>query len=368
MSKIKPVRLYVQTRNEQIRIVSHQLGKPAFDEPKKLVAWMGAMQAQDYGMSKWAVGVRLKSATMADVEAALHRGDILRTHVMRPTWHLVAAEDIRWMLQLSKERIKSSGKSRDRDLEITEELYSKCNRHISKMLEGNRHLTRQEIGSELTKAGIAVDTARMIHFMMRAETEGFVCSGIDKGNKQTYALLDERVPPVKALHREEALAMLATNYFKSHSPASLHDFCWWSGLSVSDAKQAIHLIQRELFTDRKGEPHLFIHQSCNKEFLFNDTLHFLPAFDEYIIAYRDRTSILAVEHQPKAFAKNGTFHPVIMYNGKIVGNWQRPANKDRTAIHYSFFEAIDLSDDLLKRAMNRYKRFFACRNNKPKKV
>jgi hypothetical protein len=273
---------------------------------------------------------------------------------MRPTWHLVAAEDIRWMLKLSGERIKSSSASRDRDLEITEKLYSKCNRHIIKILEGNNHLTRQEIGLALTKAGIAVDTSRMIHFMLRAEIEGIVCSGVDKGNKQTYALLDERVPPVKPLHKEEALATLATKYFRSHSPASLQDFVWWSGLSVSDAKQAIHLIQPELFCDR----HLFVHQSCNKEFTFDSIIHFLPSFDEYIIGYKDRTNILALEHQPEAFSKNGIFHPVIMQNGKITGVWQKPANKDRTDIHYSFFEAADLNEDRIKIAMNRYKQFF----------
>jgi hypothetical protein len=333
---------------------SHQLRHPEWNEPEKLVAWMGAIQAQDYGMSKWAVGVRLKSATVGDVEAALNRGDILRTHVMRPTWHLVAAENIRWMLQLSKERLKSSGKSRDRDLEITEELYSKCNRHIIKILEGNRHLTRQEIGGELTKAGIAVNTSRMIHFMMRAETEGIVCSGIDKGKKQTYALLDERVPPVKALHREEALAALATNYFRSHSPAGLQDFVWWSGLSVKEAKQAVGLIQPELFCDG----HLWIHSSsCNRVYSEDNRLHFLPAFDEYVIAYKDRTNILAVEHQPKAFSKNGIFQPVIIHNGQIVGVWKKAANKNRIEFQPSFFEEMSLSDDRIKIATDRYEAF-----------
>ncbi|MDR1407480.1 MAG: winged helix DNA-binding domain-containing protein [Tannerella sp.] len=344
-------------REEQIRVLSHQLGHSEFKDPEKLVAWMGAIQAQDYGMSKWAIGVRLKSATVGDIEAALDRGCILRTHVMRPTWHLVAAEDIRWMLQLSKEHIKSTSASRDRDLEITEELYFKCNRIITGILEGNNHLTRQEIAFELTKAGIIADTSRMIHFLMRAEIEGIVCSGIDRGNKQTYALLDERVPPAKTIHREEALALLATKYFRSHSPASLQDFVWWSGLSVGNAKQAIHLIRPELLTDHSCDSHLFIHQSCNKEFHSGGLIHFLPAFDEYIIGYKDRTSILAAEHQPEAFSKNGIFHPVIMQNGKIVGVWKKTANKDRINIQSSFFESINSSEDRIILAMNKYKAF-----------
>jgi hypothetical protein len=343
----------------QIRIRSHQLGNPGFNEPEKLVAWMGAIQAQDYNMSKWALGVRLKSATIKDIETALNKGKILRTHVMRPTWHLVAAEDIRWMLQLSKERIKSSCASRDRDLEITEKLYSKCNHLIVNILKNNNHLTRQELSFELAKAGIAVDTSRMIHFMMRAEVEGIICSGIDKGNKQTYALIDERVPPAKILHKEEALATLATKYFKSHSPASLQDFVWWSGLSVSDARQAIYLIQPELFTVRFHESPLLVHQTYSEELKPFDTFHFLPAFDEYIIAYKDRKSILEMEHQPKAFSKNGIFHPIIVSNGRIIGTWQKTGNKNRIAVKPALFEATDPNDDRLKIAENRYKAFFS---------
>jgi hypothetical protein len=346
----------------EIRVWSHQLRNPVLNAPEKLVAWMGAIQAQDCGMSKWAVGVRLKSATAGDVDAALNRGDILRTHVMRPTWHLVAAEDIRWMLPLSKERIKSAYASGDRNLEITEEVYSKSNRLIAKMLEGNRHLTRQEIGEELSKAGIVTAHAyRMSHFMMRAEIEGIVCSGIDRGNKQTYALLDERVPPAKTLHREEALAALATKYFRSHSPATLQDFGWWSGLSVKDAKQAIHLIRQELLTDRLDDSRFFVHQSCCHRALepAGDVLHFLPAFDEYLIAYKDRTNILAAAHQSKAFNKNGIFHPVIVHNGKIVGVWKKTANSNRVEIKPAFFEATGLSDDRIKVAADRCEAFFS---------
>jgi hypothetical protein len=339
-------------------VQSHQLGNPEFNEPKELVAWMGAIQAQDYGMSKWAIGVRLKSATVGDIETALNRGDILRTHVMRPTWHWVAAEDIRWMLQLSKDRIKSAYRSGDRTLEITEKLYSQCNNLIYKALYGGNHLTRQELAGELTKAGIAPDTYRMSHFMMRAEIEGIVCSGIDKKNKRTYALLDERVPPAKTLHKEEALAALATKYFKSHSPASLQDFVWWSGMTVKDAKQAIYLIQSELLNERFDDSHLFVHQTCKN--ITNDisTFHFLPAFDEYIIGYKDRSSILAVEHQPEAFSKNGIFHPIIVQNGKIIGVWKKTAGKDGTDIKSSFFEGYIPNEEQMEIAINRYKVFY----------
>ena len=343
---------------QHIRVQSHQLATPEFSDPKELVAWMGAIQAQDYAMSKWAVGVRLKAAPVGAIEAALSRGDVLRTHVMRPTWHLVAAEDIRWMLQLSKDHLKSAYKSGDRSLGITEPLYAKGNRIVAKALEGNRHLTRQELAGEFTKAGVAVNNYRMAHFMMRAEAEGIACSGADRKGKRTYALLDERAPAAKALHREEALAALAAKYFRSHAPASLQDFAWWSGMAVKDAKQAVDLIRTELLTERFKDDVLLVHQSCRATAAGAATLHLLPAFDEYLIGYKDRTGVLAAEHQPKAFSKNVIFQPIIVQNGRVVGIWKKTAEKSRIAIRLSLFETANVSERRIKIASDSCKAFF----------
>ena len=160
-----------------IRLAGQQLAAPRFDTPKKLISWMGAIQAQDYAMARWAVGIRLKSATARSVGEAFSRGEILRTHVMRPTWHLVAAEDIRWMLKLSARRIRSANESlaKGRQLELTEQLHYRCDRLLEKMLGGNRNLTKQQIGEELNRQGIAADTPRLTRLLMRAETEAVVC-------------------------------------------------------------------------------------------------------------------------------------------------------------------------------------------------
>jgi hypothetical protein len=342
-----------------IRALNQQLENPLFDSPQKLVSWMGAIQAQDYNMSKWAVGVRLKSATISDVESALARGEILRTHVMRPTWHLVAAEDIRWMLELNKEKLKAQGTAYAKYLEITEKLYLKTNKIIVKMLEGNNHLTRQEIAVELNNSGIKGIQARMIHyFMYRAEVEGIVCSGIDKGKKQTYALIDERVEPMKKLNKDEALALLATKYFRSHSPASLQDFSWWSGLNISDCKQAINLIEIDLLKENSSQ--LLIHKSCDLTSSVSKCVSFLPAFDEYIISYKDRTSVIDLHHHPKAFSKNGIFHPIVMYNGKIVATWKKIVQKRQNAISVSYFEkGVKIDTERLKKAENRYMNFIS---------
>lgn len=314
-----------------IRLQNQQLLNPLFCQPKELVSWLGAMQAQNYSMVKWAVGMRLKSATIQTVEEALRKGEILRTHVMRPTWHLVAAEDIRWMLKLSARRIKSANDSfaKGYNLEITDELYAKSYNLLEKILCGNKSLTKQEIAEHFCCSGILVeaDNHRMTRFMVRAEQEGIVCSGEDKGGKYTYALLEERVPPVPEITKDEALARLARSYFRSHAPAVLQDFIWWSGLPVSEAKQAIYLIESELTAEQWNGQTWYVHEACRTRGKVSGRLHLLPSYDEYLLGYKDRTDVLPKEHYPKAFTNNGLFYPVILHEGQVIGNWSKSAKK-----------------------------------------
>ena len=324
-----------------IRLQNQQLLNPLFCQPKELVSWLGAMQAQNYSMVKWAVGMRLKSATIQTVEEALRKGEILRTHVMRPTWHLVAAEDIRWMLKLSARRIKSANDSfaKGYDLEITDELYAKSYNLLEKILCGNKSLTKQEIAEHFCCSGILVDADnhRMTRFMVRAEQEGIVCSGEDKGGKYTYALLEERVPPVPEITKDEALARLARGYFRSHAPAVLQDFIWWSGLPVSEAKQAIYLIESELTAEQWNGQTWYVHEACRTRGKVSGRLHLLPSYDEYLLGYKDRTDVLPKEHYPKAFTNNGLFYPVILHEGQVIGNWSKSAKKGSASIECSWF-------------------------------
>ena len=327
-----------------IRLQNQQLLNPLFCQPKELVSWLGAMQAQNYSMVKWAVGTRLKSATIQTVEEALRKGEILRTHVMRPTWHLVAAEDIRWMLKLSARRIKSANDSfaKGYDLEITDELYAKSYNLLEKILLRKQSLTKQEIAEHFCCSGILVeaDNHRMTRFMVRAEQEGIVCSGEDKGGKYTYALLEERVPPVPEITKDEALARLARSYFRSHAPAVLQDFIWWSGLPVSEAKQAIYLIESELTAEQWNGQTWYVHEACRTRGKVSGRLHLLPSYDEYLLGYKDRTDVLPKEHYPKAFTNNGLFYPVILHEGQVIGNWSKSAKK-RKRINRVFMVQVE---------------------------
>ena len=343
-----------------IRLLNQQLLNPLFREPKELVSWMGAMQAQNYSMVKWAVGMRLKSATIQAVEKALREGEILRTHVMRPTWHLVAAEDIRWMLKLSAQRIISANDSfaKGYDLDIPNELYTKAHDLLEKILCGKKSLTKQEIAEHFNRSGIVADNRRMTRFMARAEQEGIICSGEDRGSKCTYALLEERVPLMPELTKDESLARLARSYFRSHSPAVLQDFIWWSGLSVSDAKQAVYLIASELTTEQWKEQTWYIHDTCRTRGKLSGHIHLLPSYDEYLLGYKDRTDVLPLEHYSKAFTNNGLFFPIVLHNGQVIGNWDKSVKKKSVDLKYSWFRQVaDMNEETLERERQKFTRF-----------
>ena len=341
-----------------IRQRSQQLVNPAFSTPKELVTWMGAMQAQDYTMAKWAIGVRMKDALSEQaIEEAFNKGEILRTHVMRPTWHFVTPENIRWMLKLSARRIKSAYKSYMGNTDASESFYMKAQEQLIKMLEGGRSLTRQEIALQLSDAGIDTSDPRIVYRILGyAEVDGVICSGGVKGKKQTYALLDERVPPMPELSKEEALLRLARNYFQSHSPASLTDFVWWSGLSVTEARTAIHLIKQELTEEHLNGKALFVHQSCDALPCVSDICHLIPSYDEYIISYKDRTDVLDAQHSVKAFSSNGIFQPIVFLNGEIVGNWKKSVTRKQLIIDQKVFDGKEeIPHKLWKKAEERYK-------------
>lgn len=326
----------------KIRLFGQQISSSGFSSPKEVVSWMGAMQAQDFAMSKWAIGLRLTKATEQMVEVALDRGEIIRTHLMRPTWHLVAAADIYWMLDLTAPQILTAMKSRHKQLEMTPELVSKSQRIIVDALSKEDYVTRDALVEAFKAAKIPLDDNRAAHLLLLAELHGLICSGKNIPKKQTYALLSERVPHRKTLPREEALARLAQKYFQSHYPATLQDFIWWSGLSVTDGRQAVEQIKSTFFKERiNGETYWMPGNfTLPKQ---TRSVYLLPAYDEYIISYRDRTAVLNAAAQEKVISKNGIFWPVIVSGGKVRGLWKRTVKKEKVVITPELFEPLSES-------------------------
>ena len=287
-------RVLVVIKPEEIawrRLAGQFLTVPGPAKPADVVRRLGAVQAQDYAGAKWALAQRTKAATDAAVDRAVDAGTIVRTHVLRPTWHFVAACDLRWMLALTGPRISRALASYNRVLEITPAVIHRSHAAITKALEGGRHLTRAEVAAVLSRAKVGALTGhRFGRLVVQAELDAIICSGARRGKQSTYALLDERVTAARGFERDTALAELARRYFPTRGPASAHDFAWWSGLTVADARRAVAILGRELEPiDVGGRP--FWMSAGAKAPPRKPCAHLLPNYDEYFIGFVDRSAI-----------------------------------------------------------------------------
>lgn len=327
----------------QQRLHNQLLSQTKFTQPSQVVTWLGAVQSQDYAGGKWAVAQRTKGLTDVAIEQVFARGEILRTHVMRPTWHFVTPEDIRWMLELTAPRVRAAMASTYRQLELDAPIFKKSNAVLTKALRGNKQLTRTELGHILQKEGIPADGLRLGLLMLSAELDGVICSGARRGKQHTYALLDERAPQAKTLERDEALAELTKRYFRSHGPATLQDFVWWSGLTMNDARIGIDLVKSQLECETIDKQSYWFVPSAPKK-KSSPTVHLLQNYDEYTVAYTDRASIFDVTHTDKLDSRgNIIFQYAIMMDGLVVGTWKRTIKKNEVVINVVLFTT--LTDD-----------------------
>ncbi|TAN11730.1 MAG: winged helix DNA-binding domain-containing protein [Chitinophagaceae bacterium] len=336
----------ITTKEEiiQFRLLNQQLAFSKCKTVKSLLGLMGAMQAQDHAMCKWAVGIRLPGETERAVQQALDKGEILRTHLLRPTWHLVAVEDIYWLLELTAPQILLSMKFSQKQLGLTEATIAKSNRVIEQALTPDKHLTREVLVAELNNAKIRTDDYRSGHLFLHAELAGLICSGRMKGKEQTYALLEKRVLNKKPLNREEALAELARRYFSSHSPATLKDFAWWSGLQMKDARAGIEMTDKSLISVTiQSKTYWYSQRYAHPESVENTVL-LLPAYDEFVISYKDRNVVLTAAHQKEAISSNGIFKPLILNKGQAMGIWKRVIKKDTVTLEMEFFRPPSRAD------------------------
>lgn len=336
-----------QSEISNIRLHNQQIATTNLKTPKELLGWMCAMQAQEYNQAKWAIGVRLPHLSETQIESAFNNGELIRTHLMRPTWHFVSADDIYWMLELTAPQIKSVTKSRNKDLGLTDEVFSASWKVLEKLLSGNMALTRDEISNHLNQSGITTEGQRLPHILMEAEILSLICSGPVINKKQTYMLLEERVPKKYLIPKEEALALLARKYFSSRGPATLADFVWWSGLRISDARKALKIIQTMLLSVEVDHETYWFTEPTTNESLLSDSVYLLPAFDEYLISYKDRSAAITIDHHKKAVSNNGIFRPIIVVNGQISGLWKRTKKKDSVVIELDHFRPHSKNEEKL---------------------
>ena len=287
-------------------------------EPADLVAHMGAVQAQEFPFAKWGLAQRLgRGRVDADIEEAFNQGRILRTHVLRPTWHFVAADDIRWMLELTGPRVMRTVLSWTRREGIDERTLRRAATLFERALAGGVTLTRAELGERLRRAKIVASAAQMAFVTMYAELEAIVCSGPRRGRQFTYALVAERAPRARRMRPDESLAELTRRYFASHGPATIRDFVWWSGLTVAETRRGLEMTR----ATRRAVDGLDYWAIGDARARPSAAVHLLPIYDEYLVAYRDR---VAVPHGPGTVGAAGggvTFRHALVSGGEVAGTW-----------------------------------------------
>jgi Winged helix DNA-binding domain len=330
------------------RLVNQRIDGEKFDKPEEVVRWLGAIQAQDYLQSLWAIGLRLKSATVADIEQAIREGKIVRTWPMRGTLHFVPPEDAKWMLKLSASRVLAKDGRRLEQLGLDEAIMERCKELFYDALKGNKRLSRQEMMKLLEKAGISTENQRGYHILWYVSQSGLICPGPRQDKQQTFVLLDEWVPNSRDLSREESLAELARRYFASHGPATVYDLAWWAGLTVADARSGLETTTPELISEKIDGRKYWMTSDAPGHIAYDKSgCDLLPAFDEYLIGYKDRAAALTVEDAPRIVpGKNGIFLPTIVVGGRVVGTWKRKLKKNSIDITLSPFTHLGDSGEI----------------------
>lgn len=316
------------------RLLNQGISRPRFETPPEVVNWLVAVQSQDYAGAKWALGLRMQGASESLVDRAINDGAILRTHVMRPTWHFVTPDDIRWLLALTAPRVHALNAHMYRQTELSPTVLKRSHAVLVQALEGGRQLTRNELRDVLDKAHIpAKHNLRMSYIMMHAELEGIVCSGARRGKQFTYALVDERAPNARTLDRDQALAELARRYFSSRGPATVHDFSKWSGLTIADARQGLEAVSSRLVPEVMDGQTYWLSPSTPSIKASAPTAYLLSIYDEYMSSYRDRRAIAAPNLSKELGAMGNDLTAVIVLNGRIVGTWKRIIGKDAVVVN-----------------------------------
>ena len=338
------------------RLLNQQLICSQFSSPHDVVEWMGAVQAQEYRMMRWAVGMRMKKPSGKAFEKDYNEGKIVRGHLFRTTWQLVAGEDWRWMQELCRVNALRgmTGWMKSNGVSIPQTEQEAIQQIFSDYLSQNRIAQKADFAKAVKDKGITMDEHRLSYHIRLAEYSGLLCSGDLLPMKHSYALAEMKLPQQNPMPKEEALALLVRKYFRSHGPATLDDFVWWTGLNISDCKSGMEAIQSELIEERWKGLRFFRHQDSRTRGFRSGTVILLPSYDEYLIGYKSRQVALHPDHTYRAHNSTGIFWPVILLDGEVVGNWSVPGGKVQTEI---FHPEARINQDALDEQFKKYDRF-----------
>jgi DNA glycosylase AlkZ-like len=346
-----------------MRMSSTGLLGPRFEQPRDVVHAHLAMQSQDYGPAKWSIGQRMAGVVDADVEKRVSEGAILRTHVLRPTWHFVERRDLRWLMALSGPRIQKAIEPRYQQLDLDIKTRSRAEGLISKVLEGGTHATRRELGEMLRKSHIDPAGQRLPHLLMHCELVAVTCSGRMRGKDQTYALFDERVPKGRSFDRDQAIIQLVERYLASHGPATVKDMSWWSGLTMTDLRRALEALGDQVVREDVDGLTLW---SRMDEFLLptrrkTPVVELLQAYDELVVGYTESRYLgdPRAAQVRAAYREPGRPNGAVMLDSQVAGQWRQSTGPKKVEVEVLLFESLsERAGAALERALNELGRFF----------
>ncbi|MBA3533788.1 MAG: winged helix DNA-binding domain-containing protein [Ardenticatenales bacterium] len=322
------------------RLLNQRLAGTPSPQPVQTVAWLGAVQAQDYRAALWTVGARTQAATEETIEQALATGKIVRTWLLRGTLHFVAAADVHWLRGLLAPRLLARSTRRFQQLDLDESVVARALALLVEALRGGQHLTRAALYQVLEQAHISTAHQRGYHLLWRAAQEGLLCLGPRSDKQETFTLLDEWVPPTRILIRDEALAELAARYFTSHGPATLADFVWWSGLATAEARAGLEMVQPQLVRELVQGRDYWLPACGPDQDGASSSAYLLPAFDEYLVGYKERHAVLAPSLAKQINPGGGLLAPTIVVDGQVVGVWKRTLKRKAPLVRATLFTRL----------------------------
>lgn len=319
-----------------IRLLNQQLVAPQFCDPAEVVGHMGAIQAQEYRLMRWAVAMRTRKPSTKAFKEAYDNGRILRLHLMRGTWQLITAEDYWPMLELCAPKAISviKGWMSSSKISIPDRELLQVREILLQTAADKRSVTKEDFVQALTEKDIRMDDHRLSYHIRMAEYSGDLCSGDLLPMKASYAITADKVDSKVKIERDEALLRFTRKYFQSRQPATLEDFVWWSGLNVSDCRKGIMLMGDTIHVERWKEREFYMTDDCRTRGFRKGQFLLIPPYDEYLIGYKSRDVVLPVAHRHRAHNNSGIFQPIIAHDGIICGNW----SPFREGCQVAFFE------------------------------
>lgn len=343
----------------RLRLAHQRLDGDPAESAEDAVRWLGAVQSQDYHDAKWSIGQRCRSLTGSEFDACFNSGRVLRTHVLRPTWHFVPPEDLGWMQRLTSPRVHALNAAYYRKEGIDAAVVKRGRKLVERQLRRNQHCTRHELAAIFARNALPSTGLGLAYLVMHLELDGVICSGPLRGRQFTYALLEERVPNASHLQGDDALRELAFRYFRSHAPATIHDFAWWSGATVATARHAVALNQERLSSELRTGKEYWFHSGGTAARAKAPLVHLVSIYDEHVLAYADRSHVTHPDAQAALASRADALNLLILLDGRAIGSWTRTIKSRRIEICCtSFIPLGNAATQALQQAGARYGAFW----------